>query len=497
MKQLFPFQSSNSDSSPAGLRIQQAKYRNKFRAAAQNRYLKGAVYGLIMCCMGFYFFQKTDLIYNNAHHHIEGTIYMDADGNQQRGQNEQTLPFVKLNLYADLNDNQHLDEQDLQLASCLTDAQGKYNFEIAHGRTLIARIRDPKHEKQVNTVSGSVRVGQSFISLGGDGGVSNLTTLTFDNIQIPSEAEIQHAFLRFRSATNNHERPVFWLFGEKANYQDSDDPYTRQSILWECGNWKKDHLYQSPDLSKVIGSLITKGTQSISVVVEGNEGFKEAYSSAEHAPQLVIQYKIPDHAYLLSVDPSYSSAYGSDRSYSLAFKDHHDINLAYPGSPPICLALTQDGRMAALNWYSGMYQAFPPAERPSIEAKQLNWSQSQVFGLFKGQIGRVSVPQGGFQKIRLKHKSDIIALSTQTRSPALWAVDQLGYVLYVDPVKEELIEHPISLVAFAELQDKDIVQLTYVETTKKLYAILTSPTQEQQLWCINTLDGSIQSLGSV
>jgi len=498
MKQRLPFQSSHSDSSPAGLQILQSKHQNKFRAATQNRYLKGAIYGLIMCSMSFYLFKNTDLIYSDAQHQIDGVIYMDADGNQQWGKNEQLLPFVKLNLYTDINDNQYLDEQDLQLATCLTDAQGRYNFKIAHGRTLIAKVRDPKHEKQVNTVSGSVRVGQPYISLGGDGGVSNLTSLTFDNIQLPSDAKIQHAFLRFRAATNNHERPIFWLFGEKSKGEQTDeDPYTQQSVLWECGNWKKDHIYQTPDLSKVISSLIAEGTQTLSIVVEGNEGIKEAYSSAEHAPQLVIQYKIPDHAYLLSVDPSYSSAQASNRSFPLAFKDHHDIRLAYPGIPPVCLALTQEGRMASLNWYSGMYHTFPPAERPSIEASQLKWSQSQVYGLFKGQIGRISVPEGGFQKLQLKHKPDFAAISARARSQNLWAIDQAGFVLEVDPIAEKIIDHPISLVAFAELRDHEIVQLTYLEPSQKLYAIIKSPQGELDLWCINTLDASIQSFGKI
>ncbi|MEM6344464.1 MAG: SdrD B-like domain-containing protein [Bacteroidota bacterium] len=498
MKQLLPFQSSNSDASQPGLQIRQSKHRNKFRAATQNRYFKGAIYGLIMCSMGFYLFQKKDLIYKNAQHQIEGTLYMDADGNQLRGENEQSLPFVKLNLYTDINDNQYLDEQDLQLATCLTDAQGNYSFNIAHGRTLIARVRDPKHEKQVNTVSGSIKVGQSYISLGGDGGVSNLTSLTFDKIELPSDAKIQHAFLRFRAATHNHERPIFWLFGEKSPQKETDaETYTRQSVLWECGSWKKDHLYQSPDLSKIVSSLLQAGSQSISIIVEGNEGFKEAYSSADHAPQLVVQYQIPDHAYLLSVDPSYSSAHGADRSFSLAFKDHQDVSLAYPGTPPTCLALTKDGRMASLNWYSGMYHAFPPAERPSIEAEQLSWSQSQVYGLFKGQIGRISVPQGGFQKLRLKHKTDLVALSAQPSSKNLWAIDQKGFVLLADPEQEQWIEHPISLVAYTELQDQEIVQLAYVDISQKLYALIKSPQGKPELWCINTLDASIKSLGEL
>lgn len=451
--------------------------------------------------MSFYLFNGTDLLYSNAEHHIEGTIYMDADGNQQWGEKEQLLPFVKLNIYTDLNDNQRLDAQDLQLASCLTDAKGRFNVNIAHGRTMVARVRDPKNEIQTNTISGSVRVGESYINLGGDGGVSNLTTLRFDNIQFPKDAEIQHAFLRFRAANNNHERPIFWVFGEKHPTESVDneevDPYTEQSVLWECGNWKKDHLYQSPDLSKVIKGLMTNGKQQLSLVIEGKDGLKEAYSSAEHAPQLVVHYKIPDHAYLLSIDPSYFSANKSQQSFSLAFKDHQDVQLAYPGVPPVCLALTKEGRMASLNWHSGIFYTFPPAERPSIEASQLKWGQNHLYGLYQGQIGKVSVPEGGFQKLRIKHKLPFTAISTQATKEELWAIDQAGYVLPIDPITETVIEHPISLVGFAELRNQKILQLAAFEPSQKLFALVQSSPKSVQLWSINLTDGDIQPLGDL
>ncbi|MFK7920980.1 MAG: SdrD B-like domain-containing protein [Bacteroidia bacterium] len=451
--------------------------------------------------MSFYIFDRADLLYSNAEHKIEGVIYMDADGNQQMSDKEQLLPFVKLNIYTDLNDNQRLDEQDLQLASCLTDAEGKFNVNISHGRTMVARVRDPKHEIQTNTISGSVRVGESYISLGGDGGVSNLTTLRFDNIQFPKDAEIHHAFLRFRAAGNNHERPVFWIFGEKYKPESIEtediDPYTEQSVLWECGNWKKDHLYQSPDLSKVIQVLMSSGKQSISLVVEGKDGLKEAYSSAEHAPQLVVHYKIPDHAYLLSIDPAYSSANKTKQSFSLAFNNHQGVQLAYPGVPPVCLAMTKEGRMASLNWHSGIFHTFPLAERPSIEATQLKWGQNHLYGLYQGKIGIVSVPQGGFQKLRIKHKSSFAAISTQATKAELWAIDQAGYVLPIDPITETVIEHPISLVGFAELRNQKILQLAVFEPGQKLFALVQSSPKSVEMWSINISDGEIESLGNL
>ncbi|MEL6652371.1 MAG: hypothetical protein AAFQ87_16335, partial [Bacteroidota bacterium] len=265
----------------------------------------------------------------------------------------------------------------------------------------------------------------------------------------------------------------------------------------ECGIWKKDHNYQSPDLSAVITTLLqTADNHEIALVIEGREGFKEAYSSAEHAPQLFIEYQLPAYPYLLSIDPAFSGQDQSSTSYGLAFKDHESLALAYPGTPPLCLAISQQKQMLSLNWQSGQFFDFPLAERPPIELSYLSWGGSQLYGIFQGNLGRVSVPGGSFQKLRLRHKRSLKAITYDASSDLLWLVDESGYLLQYDPRAEQVISQPVSLVGFAELSSGKIEQMAYLPDSQRLYVLIHKP-KGLQLFGLALPEGEITSLGSL
>lgn len=497
MKQSLP--STSSGSKPYVKPLLTKKNLGRVQASTGTKVLRGAVYGLLLCGLGWYLGNKTTLFSSKNTHQIVGNLYLDANGNQSLDSEEKNLPFVRLQLHADLNRNQRLDAEDLPLASTVTDAEGNYQFNIAHQRSVISRVDNPRHEIQTNTVSGSTRIGESILSLGGDGGVSNLTTLRFTQLQIPREAIIHRAYLRFRAAKDNRERPVFWVFGEKISPSnpayDEENPYTDQHILWECGVWKADHYYQSPDLSPVITALLQMATkQEIALVIEGREGLKEAYSSAEHAPQLFVEYELPAYPYLVSVDPVFSGQDQASATYGLAFKNHESLALAYPGTPPLCLAVSQDKQMISLNWQSGQFFDFPLAERPPIELSYLSWGGSELYGIFQGNLGRVSVPEGSFQKLRLKHKSSIKAIAHDAASDLLWLVDEAGYLIQYDPRTEQVLSQPVSLVGFAELSTGKIEQMAYLPDSQHLYILIQKP-QGLRLFSLALPEGKIIPLG--
>ncbi|MEL7342936.1 MAG: hypothetical protein AAGM67_20805, partial [Bacteroidota bacterium] len=130
MKQFLPSKSSGPDSPPNLRPLLVKKGLGRVQPTTANKLLKGAVYGLLLCGMAWYIGTKTNLFSANQAHQINGSLYLDANGDQQQNPTEKQLPFVRLHLHADLNRNQQLDAADLAIASTMTDAEGAYQFDI-------------------------------------------------------------------------------------------------------------------------------------------------------------------------------------------------------------------------------------------------------------------------------------------------------------------------------------------------------------------------------
>ncbi len=479
------------------------------------RFIAGALAGLMLCTMGVLWLTDSPLLHLGKAHHLQGTVFVDPNADQRLSENESLLPFVKLNLYADLNDNRKLDPDDLAIGSCLTNEQGAFELNVTHGRTYMTRVKNPQHEAQENLATGSVGIALPLLSLGGDDNITGLTALRFDAIDLPADAHITEAFIRLKSVAANPERPLLWIRGEINPLQPafeetpgnlSERIQTRKDVLWECQPWEKDQFYRSPDLSDLITEIIKTGNwqhrDAITLMIEGKQGIKEAYSATTYAPQLVVHYDLPKHDYLLEIDPAYAPDNGLPRVKWLAFDHHTGLTIPYPGNPPICFGRTQDQRMASFNRHTGMSAGFPPSAQPVSSFTHLVVvpEPTQFFALENGKLGTVQLPEGTFHPFPLQGSlptglEKFTALAVHPFTGQIWALTHNQTLLQIDPRTGEVSPPQNKKIRLKELSREPILQMVYHTGYGLLFYLQADPSGAIYLWQIDPEEGNPQSLG--
>jgi hypothetical protein len=471
------------------------------------KYVTGALTGLMLCTLALYWWPDAILGGGREVHRLQGVLFLDPDADQKRSATESLLPFVKLNLYADLNDNRILDPEDLKLSSTLSDERGGFDLQVQREQTFMTRVKHPQHEANENLVSGSVQVAQPFLSLGGDDNVSSLTALRFEEVKIPKDAKIKRSFIRLRSYSDNDERPMLWIAGElqtePGQFEDapgnlSERSQTKKGLFWECQSWQKDRFYQSPDLSKIVQELLAYRGNSpdMTFMIEGSEGIKEAYSSLAYSPQLVIQYELPQHDYLLEIDPAYAPNNGMPKVRWLAFENHQDLSIPYQGNPPLCYGITADQKIASFNWQSGLSTGFnsPTKAVPEVQHLVMLSHGQKLMGLREGRLGTVSLPEGQFQAVTLKGSaasSKLIALTFDPFQNQLWAISQNRHLLTIDPTDWSAK----SLGKINAKTKQEILYLSYDASQERLLFLQKSEARELHLWSLEPEDGQAQFIG--
>lgn len=510
MKQTVPDKSTSSTTKPKPFgKVLRKDLNTSHHVSVRSRVITGALTGLMLCAILTYWLSDTPLWYSGTSHRLKGSVYMDLNADQNPNQQEPILPFVKLNLYSDLNDNRQLDESDLWIGSSLTDKEGNFDLRISHGRTYMTRIRKSSHEAQENLISNVVQSGQPLLTLGGDDNVSGLVALRFEGIDIPSDAKINQAFIRIRAAKDNEERPLLWISGE-ANSKSkgfevipgslSGRTQTQTHTLWECHPWIKDRYYSSPDLSGIIAEIQETGSWdnqgSLTFFIEGQEGIKEAYSATSYSPQLVIHYDLPSHDYLLEIDPTYAQSQTVPFVKWLDYRNHQALQIPFSGTPPVCFSVTEDQRMALLNYQTGMSSGFPPVSEalPDFQQILVLPSSGEVWALKAGIPGRLSIPEGEFSPLPFAD-TPWLGMAVDPYRERLIAITAQHAILEIDPATRQIHSASKRYPKLKIKHSASIQHLVFHPTAQKLFYLQPDKEGRIALWQADLATGKVTTLG--
>lgn len=153
--------------------------------------------------------------------------------------------------------------------------------------------------------TGNMDLGSGILELGGKYGTTPQTTgLRFENIQIPSGAYIQDAYLEFYAYGNNTTNAKIKIYTENTNSQIytsalqdiTKRDYSTIFIDWNTGTWISNTKYRTPNLRNIIDEIRMNGWSSgnsLAFKIESESGGAAVYSkngSLSYQPRLVIEY---------------------------------------------------------------------------------------------------------------------------------------------------------------------------------------------------------------
>ncbi|APD05740.1 non-specific serine/threonine protein kinase [Flavobacteriaceae bacterium UJ101] len=170
-------------------------------------------------------------------------------------------------------------------------------------RTYVGNFNNDAEEY---LTTGLVTLGDGVLEIGGkNGSTPQISALRFENIDIPSDAQIEDAYIEFYSygtSSDNTEIIFRTELGNASIYTNSRNNitnrnYSLRKVKWNIDSWPNSNTrYRSPNLKEIIDENRLEGWktgESLSFKLEGNEGNVRAWSrngSEGYQPRLVVKY---------------------------------------------------------------------------------------------------------------------------------------------------------------------------------------------------------------
>lgn len=183
-----------------------------------------------------------------------------------------------------------------QLTIEYTSRVGSVSIEIAQSA----------NDAEQYLTNGNMTLTSTTLDLGGkSGSLPQITGLRFENVNIPSNAQITDAYIEFYSYGNDPNNAELTFRGELGNpgiYTSTNSDiatrtYTLRKVKWVTSPWTSSNTkYRSANLKEIIDENRIYGWQpgqSLAFKIEGNEGEARAWSrngSSTYQPRLVIEY---------------------------------------------------------------------------------------------------------------------------------------------------------------------------------------------------------------
>jgi hypothetical protein len=176
---------------------------------------------------------------------------------------------------------------------------------------LVSQSSDDAEER---LSSGSVDLTSSDLEMIRDGSNDQAVGVRFQNLELPKGAVIQYAFIEFTAKDAGSADAQLQIYCQddvnpesftSSSTNISGRDKTSQMTNWTPGTWTAENIYQTPDLSEIITSVISKSEwdagNAMTFIIEGS-GTRNAHSfdgSSAKAPQLVIGYQLPTDPIIL------------------------------------------------------------------------------------------------------------------------------------------------------------------------------------------------------
>ncbi len=188
----------------------------------------------------------------------------------------------------------------------LNNGEGPSVGEAPIDETIRAFISQSSNDAEEYLTTGSITLGDGVLEIGGkNGSTPQITGLRFENISIPSGAQIEDAYIEFYSYGNSNDYTEIIFRSELGNasiYSSSRNDisqreYTLRKVKWEVESWSTSNTkYRTPNLKEIIDENRLEGWtsgSSLAFKLEGDGGNIRAWArngSESYQPRLVIKY---------------------------------------------------------------------------------------------------------------------------------------------------------------------------------------------------------------
>jgi hypothetical protein len=251
---------------------------------------------------------------------VSGIVYEDINKNGISDEGETPLAGSRILLYNDYNADGIVDPNDNLVKETYANQGGSYSFRLKASsenleqHVLVSSYTDDANEKK----DGSIDLNDNDLHIG-----YRLAATKFNNIDIPSGAQILDAYITFVSQDTRSGECKTLIYGEASDnaleYAQEDNNIssrskTTQSISWSPDNWLVNDKNNTPSLSPIVQEIVNrpgwKKGNSIALIFQPELGHRDAMAREEHmnkAPVLHINYVINQRANDLIVKIDQSS----------------------------------------------------------------------------------------------------------------------------------------------------------------------------------------------
>lgn len=240
---------------------------------------------------------------------VSGTVFADVNENAARESFEEGVSGVKVYLYADVDCDGMVDQNESKLDSTIVGTDGKYSFiqnydttsTTSSSETISKRVSS-NYDDASEKSDGEMKRTEDKLHLG-----DKDAAVRFKSLSIPQGATITNAYIIFTSKDSKSESTQIRIYGEDENDADafsssdddiSDRDRTSNYETWTPGSWSSNSTYNTPDLSDIVEEIVGRTNWSsgndMVFILEEISGHRHAYTydgSSSKAPELVVTYE--------------------------------------------------------------------------------------------------------------------------------------------------------------------------------------------------------------
>jgi uncharacterized repeat protein (TIGR01451 family) len=251
---------------------------------------------------------------------ISGNVYYDKDASGTLTSGDKGQGSVNVRLYRDDSPKNGVPD-GAAIQTVQTGSNGDYQFDLAltYDQSFIydQRIQAYSDDAIEDNSKGEVKDDGNDLDFGKD----DIIGLRFTNLNIPSGATIDNAFMYFAAAKGGKSGGFATIkaqnSGNPVTFQEQDDNIstrstTSSSVNWSIPAWSENSTnHASPNLKSIVQEVVNNqsGLSHIAFIMESSGSEKNEIvtydDSPSNAPRLVVNYTINSggpHNFLVGID---------------------------------------------------------------------------------------------------------------------------------------------------------------------------------------------------
>jgi len=454
-----------------------------------------------------------------------GNVFLDQNDDGIKNGSDYDHGVIRIIGYDDTDNSGTLNPGDLEIDRTLSDQFGNYSLILDANMIYTKKdsITRGDNDAEEEVVAGIVDFNSTDVELGYEGSVEQIVGLRFDNINIPKDAIISNAFIRFQAKQAHTSSPAnINITGELSpssaifeavNLNISDRDTTTASVNWVPGDWVIGNYYDSENISSILNEQVAQTgwtkDSPITILIDGS-GEREAWSYNGNGKEPVLHVTYTQNFtgtnFLLAID---SNSIDSLAIISLPEANNHifptsstsvnNVDFAFFGETVYCYGLSDDNAnsgLSIMNRMTGDNLFVGLTGRNSVEATAVDSKTGDLYIADGGVIGILNKTTGAFSgrpnfvgsgQNSLGHNlnlNDIDGLTFDPFNGILWGAHRRGnqgdydVLIQIDPVSGLAVQDAfgpgvewVEIKNAAETLVEDIDDIAINPLTNELFAI--------------------------